>query len=282
MEHTCDIIPNQDLYGLGVRIGVYAQWVAVLIASWQLRDEAVAIQATILSFQTGVMSALLFSTARENLKPPEVIVVLPLAFGGFVTAGLLRPSQTLFGSLVTMHVFGATSGYSLWFWWSGITVFDYDNCTYVTLIFAIVEIRRLRIFGIVVSTITSIFLLAMDLYGAYWVLAAIRHSGLRILIGRAVHMRTGSGSPHTKRWHVWLQRVSCTLSLIYLAVMVEATIYWNKFHGVNSITSVGQIIPFVIGIICLIQVLYAFLTSRAKNEAREDRMFDMSPEALSF
>ncbi|KAI0876303.1 hypothetical protein GGS24DRAFT_452081 [Hypoxylon argillaceum] len=94
---------------------------------------------------------------------------------------------------------------------------------------------------------------------------------MRILMERAANIHISSEPPHTKKWHVWLQRGVCSLSLTYLVVMIEATIRWNKLQGVHSVNSVGQIIPLVVGITCLVQVLYAVTICRAKVKTREER-----------
>jgi hypothetical protein len=46
-------------------------------------------------------------------------------------------------------------------------------------------------------------------------------------------------------------------SLVILAT--ELTIKWNKLRGVNSLSSVGQTIPFIIGVGSLVCVFYVYL-----------------------
>jgi hypothetical protein len=46
------------------------------------------------------------------------------------------------------------------------------------------------------------------------------------------------------------------MTLIYSVVGIELTLYWNSINGVYTINTTGQLIPFVIGLLGLLRVLY--------------------------
>jgi len=46
------------------------------------------------------------------------------------------------------------------------------------------------------------------------------------------------------------------VSLIYPVIGIEMTLHWNHVTGVYSINSVGQLIPFVIGLVGFIKAVY--------------------------
>ena len=63
------------------------------------------------------------------------------------------------------------------------------------------------------------------------------------------------------------------LFLIWLAIEVsstELTIRWNKIQGVNNITSVGQLIPFITGLGLFTNIVYLLLKKYVPLSLGED------------
>jgi hypothetical protein len=46
------------------------------------------------------------------------------------------------------------------------------------------------------------------------------------------------------------------MTLIFSVVGIELTLHWNSISGVYTINSTGQLIPFVIGLLGLLKILY--------------------------
>lgn len=60
----------------------------------------------------------------------------------------------------------------------------------------------------------------------------------------------------------FLRNLQSVFNLIVASTVImatELTIYWNKIDGVNTISSAGQTIPFVIGIGAIVRILYVKL-----------------------
>jgi hypothetical protein len=51
--------------------------------------------------------------------------------------------------------------------------------------------------------------------------------------------------------------------IAYSILSVELTLSWNQFDGVNTVDSVGQLIPLIIGIVSLAGLLYGFTVERS-------------------
>lgn len=64
------------------------------------------------------------------------------------------------------------------------------------------------------------------------------------------------------RWQVWVSTICPVLSMAYLVIMIEITIAWNRIIGANSMDSVGQLLPFIIGIARLGKVVYRTIKER--------------------
>jgi len=76
---------NSDLYGLGIRLGVYLQW----ISSWfvqMLNPNGIMVTHDANSiFVLAVLIAMISATARHDIKPIESYIMLLICFGYFFT-----------------------------------------------------------------------------------------------------------------------------------------------------------------------------------------------------
>ncbi len=269
MEQNCTFPANQDLYGVGVRIGVYSQWIATFLSNMKLLNEASSMQSTTLCFQCAIICAIVLVTARQTLFQPEVLIVLPLCFGGFLAAGITgssnatEPSTNLsaFRLFVILHLFGSLVGYSSWFWWHGIDSLQDSKCTYYTLIFAKVRIHKLRVFGIIVSVLSCLLFFFLEFF---WGGADVGawNGVLKGAAKRFAHVQKILRPSSAARWQGWVSTIYSIFSMVYLVIMIEMTIAWNNILGANSIDSVGQLVPFVIGITGLGNVVYGTVRER--------------------
>ena len=86
-----------------------------------------------------------------------------------------------------------------------------------------------------------------------------------------------SQMPLQKSTKLWaFQAVQNLLLIIILAIQVELTIIWNHVSGLNSLTSVGQLIPFILGVGGLLNVLWS-KWRLLRSGVREGSGLEMSP-----
>ncbi|KAF9894821.1 hypothetical protein FE257_004442 [Aspergillus nanangensis] len=152
--HNCAFDGDEDLYGIGVRVGIYCQWMATLLArTMVIPEETSSAEDTNLCFQVALLSTLLFAITgrKQPVIAPEVLVTLPLCFGGFAIASALSmgfrevgaPSRSLIRLLFSVNLFGLLVGVNMWFWWRGIYLLHDPACTYYTFMFSKVTIDHL-------------------------------------------------------------------------------------------------------------------------------------------
>jgi len=272
MNHAdCTIRAIPDLYGIGFRVGTYCQWVATLLAGAALPDEIGTMHANTICFQCAVLAALVLMTCKGAVQQPEVLVVILLAFGGFLAAQMFeygmagRPAKgtSAVRSFVVLQVFGGLIGYCLWFWWRGVGSLlppAPASCVYYTFAFHRCSVASLRIFGIVMSIVGGVlFVVAEALAVTLPVLRSLR-GGRKVALQHII----SSSSPWLghlwmPRSRIWLQMALSVASISYLVVMVEMTLWWNPIVGANRMDSVGQLLPLVIGATGLLRVLYILL-----------------------
>jgi hypothetical protein len=81
MATTCEISGNSDMYGLGIRIGFYLQWLSSPVAAWFAPDETSSLRTANAFFVTATFIGLIIETALNHLDVAEIYIILLLEFG---------------------------------------------------------------------------------------------------------------------------------------------------------------------------------------------------------
>lgn len=119
---------NSDMYGLGIRLGFYLQWLAgALAALLNIRSDIVAVRSCLFAFTLAVFIAIIVQTTRSpTLTSADIFITLLLCFGYFYSLPfkLLMKNTRVVASLefdALQHMLLlAVSGYKLWFWSTGV------------------------------------------------------------------------------------------------------------------------------------------------------------------
>jgi hypothetical protein len=129
-DDACGFSGNSDLYGLGIRLGVYFQWTSALIIYVWYPEGRKDLAEAYLSFLFALIVAVLVITGRADpTYAAEILILTYIIFGGILTAmsiGVrqhhkLRASRTgALGFITSTFVLAVTSVYCSWFWLRGI------------------------------------------------------------------------------------------------------------------------------------------------------------------
>ncbi|QDS71619.1 hypothetical protein FKW77_007110 [Venturia effusa] len=323
-QTQCGFKGNPDLYGLGIRMGVYFQWASALII-WRWypegRDD---LGAAYLLFLFALLVAVVVITARqEPTHSAEILLLMYIIFGGVYTImmiGLRRSHMqkvirkvkpTLIKPVALSFILSAASIYSSWFWLSGIHHHGFldTNCgtfgflftkvslsnKHVTTFFAALSVFVAILYAIM-SMITAIAIAAFLLVKTPRFIRIIqkfkqqiqkfrqqirkfeqrsqnkfkqqnlataddegatptRHSRIQLRLIR-YQRRSRLRRPLLRRRVFrpeFMMRIIAPatniFSFVYSVIGIEMTLQWNHVTGVYSVNSVGQLIPFVIGLI---------------------------------
>jgi hypothetical protein len=128
----CGFAGNPDIYGLGIRLGMYLQWMSLWIAFTFLPSEKGGLRLTNHIFGFAIFVSLFIFTFRGDcMYVAEVIVILFIFLGGVAsmwnfTHMHLRPSgkytirgqnSPFFGNMITWYFISAPMLlFSCWFW----------------------------------------------------------------------------------------------------------------------------------------------------------------------
>ncbi|KAE9362622.1 hypothetical protein N431DRAFT_144436 [Stipitochalara longipes BDJ] len=202
---TCSFAGNAELYGLGIRIGVYLQWVSGFLANIRNAESVRDMLATNTIFLLALFTALAIITQKESVESIEVAILLQLCFGFLFSVSTtwgLRvrarfTSSTDYGNKVYFPLLGSTirvclasaiCSYNLWFWFRGLDKLSRPNCQPLGLLFAQVNLmRRARVFFQIWAVLMTILfgsatLSEMLLFSWNWACYATMAASITILI----------------------------------------------------------------------------------------------------
>jgi hypothetical protein len=170
-DTVCSIPGNPDIYGLGIRLGLYLLWVATIFTYECFEDEiSNAIDTNLIFFFSISIATFVLSTQSPKPYVEEIYILLILFFGGFWS--LAFPSKfgsfSVFGITVRLYLCAAMASYAIWFWFDGMDSFRQQPCGSQAFLFAKVALfGRARIFFKIASVISLVvpagYMLFMEL-----------------------------------------------------------------------------------------------------------------------
>jgi hypothetical protein len=276
-SEVCGFDGNSDMYGLGIRVGVYVQTAATIIATSHKRKTASDLVKVGGLFQFAALVALIQQTVNnEKLYAVEALVTYLFCFTS-TGVNLAEPidkvqsqnrlEQITLPSLVAMMRQTTLLGldcYQTWFWFTGLDKLERTPCKTETFFLARVDAHgRFRTF----AKIWSVFIMAVVTFSLCFKLRKSIEEKKR----PAGTSTTRSPIPKTKPPYMsgpeflrlklwggltiqddangpWRRVMAGSIGPAIVVLAVELTIRWNNVRGVNNIDSVGQLIPLIIGI----------------------------------
>ncbi|KAK5998386.1 hypothetical protein PT974_00765 [Cladobotryum mycophilum] len=230
---------NSDLYGLGVRAGLYAQWTATLLTTVFEQRDVGTYRVANLIIQVSIFLGLCIES-----KPGQSVI------GALVTQYLLMGSlSSVTGDGVShlSHMSGiarilfylALSSYGCWFWFTGIDEMTTPGCPDIAFFGETSLHGRFRTAGKVAACAGLVICFCA-------LLASIHMTTKRFRNGFA----NAFVRPPKKRPQVEISLVFLSMALIGCSIyLIEHLISVNDIKEVDAkkITSVGQLIPLLAG-----------------------------------
>jgi hypothetical protein len=248
-SQPCPFNGNSDIYGIGVRIGLYAQWVATLLVTLFDPEEEETFRVVNLIIQSSIFLGICQQASYET-NAVEPIITL------FLMCGSLS-SLTGDGIGYFSHVSGvfralfytALSAYCCWFWFVGLDKMTRPGCEEIAF-FGRTSIngwfrslaKALSVFGL----IFSVCLICVSIYA----LTRRFRKGFRAALAR----------PKKQRPQLEIGLLVLSMGLIVFSiVVVEYLIRVNSVTGLSAVESVGQLIPLLIGALECTAILWKVL-----------------------
>lgn len=143
----CGFSGNSDLYGLGIRLGVYLQWITSQIAVYFHLEGSNDLSGAYFIFSAALMIAVFVLTLdQEKSYSVEVVLILYMFFGGFISVrGYRTRSKRKLASSHWRSSLGsasitAMSVYGSWFWIQGESGSRFNRSPCGTIVFLVTKI----------------------------------------------------------------------------------------------------------------------------------------------
>ncbi|KAM0667931.1 hypothetical protein ACQRIT_002783 [Beauveria bassiana] len=267
-QDGCGYDGNSDLYGVGVRVGLYAQWVAMLLSTvFEPRSEA-GLRTTNLIIQLAVFIGLCTesvgatTTSTSGLHPSAAVITQFLLCGSLssVTGDGVGHLRSISG-VARLFFYTALSAYGCWFWFAGIDAMRRRRdgvadgaasapaptlapCTSEVAFFGRTSFDGwFRVLGKILSVLGLVVCVALVAYWVYLLVTRFRPG-----IGRGLAANAHGNNKGRPRIELALLALSAGL-LVLSAMTVEYLIRVNGVQKVGraDLDSVGQLIPLIAG-----------------------------------
>ncbi|KJZ72428.1 hypothetical protein HIM_08231 [Hirsutella minnesotensis 3608] len=286
---TCPVQGNSDLYGLGIRLGLYIQMITVqlsgMLSVYFRVDDHIGQGTIIFVLSTSIVLVRLINasiglasqTDPNGLQgapdpPIEAVEVFPVMTLLMIQLGVCRVSRrNMTAMLIWMiELVGLTALFN-YYWWRGMDLLPRSCPDDKAFFFAKVSIWGwFRSFNKASAVLAAI--------GAF--VAVVSYCGTMIYVCvLAVYtlFRRGrfDGFPWPSEEEEEAERSQAVGTFDLLAnvgaiVYVEVSLKWNGITGVHSLDSPGQFMPFFIALGQLLSVFYCaakyFLQLRVESQ----------------
>ncbi|KAH7121607.1 hypothetical protein EDB81DRAFT_666474 [Dactylonectria macrodidyma] len=218
----CPTIGRPDMYGLGIRIAFYIQWLAAVIIEYFDEDDLPDLRFLGALFSAAATTSLVVQISRDDLEPMDIYITLLLGIGVFFFA-------------MPLHV------------WRAVT-----RCNPNLDPFQLSREQH----GLIYQVSTFILLATNASVGTWYYTSYLPD------LNRSCHQYAfvfGKTDLEDKRTHIRLLHEARTLSGFavfgVLVAAIELSIKWNKIKGISDFTTVGQLLPFFLSAGIFIRVV---------------------------
>ncbi|KAI9925570.1 hypothetical protein MW887_005951 [Aspergillus wentii] len=234
---SCSWKGNADLYGVGVRVGLYAQWVATLVVTLFNTEEEETFRIVNLLVQSSLFLGLC-QQATELTKVIEPVITLFLLCGSLSSLtgdGITHFSHVSGIFRITFYL--ALTSYSCWFWFIGVDRMRNPACDEIAFFGHSLISGWFRSLAKTLSIIGLIACVCLIGISAVAVMRRFRNG-----------FEASFAASRPKRGRVEISLLFFSIGLIIFSIwIIEYLIRVNQVTGLSDFESAGQLIPLLIG-----------------------------------
>ncbi|PFH62988.1 hypothetical protein XA68_10400 [Ophiocordyceps unilateralis] len=289
---ACPVQGNADLYGLGIRIGLYIQMITVqlsgiLSASFSVDDHIgqgtiVFVLSTVIILVRLINASIGNETSTGGDDDPalEAVEIFPVLTLLLVQTGVCRvTSRNRLTMLVWVAELVGLAALYNYFWWRGMDLLPRSCQDDKAFFFARVSIwgwyRSLnKAFGVLAAIGVALTLVTYCGSVIYEVVFCVVRFVLRRTNDGSSSSSSSSGTNSNTAGVK--EKPGLTLGSVDLLANVGAIVYvevslrWNSITGVHSLDSPGQFMPLVIALGQFLSVFYSAAKEMLRRRANDD------------
>ncbi|KAI1808628.1 hypothetical protein F4811DRAFT_559034 [Daldinia bambusicola] len=233
---------DADFYGIGIRLGLYAQSLTTLLVTLFVPEEEAVNRILNLLLQLAIFAGTLLSTSSGTIHAFEVIIVFWLLVGALSSlTGSGVTGTHSFSGICRLLFYIALSAYGCWFFFEGQDAMQDTPCVQIVFFGESSLNGWFRTFGKAASIISLKICI-----------------GLLAWVGITYVKRGGGEKPRRISYRPQTEIMLMILSIAIIALSITSTEYViaaNHLSGVDDIFEVGQVLAFLVGLFQLLNVL---------------------------
>ena len=262
---SCKIIGDPDIYGPGIRISFYLQWVSLMLAIWLAPETTKNIRIS-----TNIVSLALFINV---FRSAHSLVFLEFYLVSWMTIYLLLANMPLTKALLRKSLADVTAMLVLWFMFTCAQVFMYSKGLHVgdrkdCIVWIWAADNKL---GHPYANIYEH--VAMQLVGAilFMVCLVVLVPYLVFMLFYFDTISMGTYEWNSHEWSIFMKIIVTIANVILGSISiatVENTIHRNNIDlsAAPLLESSGQLIALVMGILSLVTVIWTRFNPFEKSE----------------
>lgn len=242
---VCEIDGNADFYGIGVRLGLYAQSLSTLLVTLFVPEEEPLYRILNLLLQLAIMSGLVMLTKANELYAFEAVIAFWLLAGAL--SSLTGDGISAVGSIsgtCRILFYAALSAYGCWFWFGGLDGMQVTPCKQIVFFGETSLDSGFQAFGKFIAILGLATATGMMLWTA----------------ARYINHPRRSKEQQLRRPRTEITLLILSISILCLSIAsTEYVVHANHLRAVGNVSTAGQALAFIIGLFGLINTLLSIL-----------------------
>ncbi|ATY64504.1 hypothetical protein A9K55_004413 [Cordyceps militaris] len=280
-DFTCPVAGQPDLYGLGIRIGIYIQMLAVQLSallSIVLRQDDYLGESVVI-FILAVGSVLVKLIVNKQILAVEAAPMIALLLAQVGVCRSIGQMGIVLGIVYAVEFCGLSALF-VWFWWYGMDVLGHSPCP-DDKVFFFVKVSLwgwFRTMNKVFAVITAlgatmmaiVYISGYSLLAYHYIFYCVQRFRGRITEPVRLTNAHQQANLDDDDLNLNLERAFEITANIGVIVFVEMTLKWNNITNVHSLRDPGQFMPLMIALAQLLAIIYQGVSRFAHLTARND------------
>ncbi|KAM0449494.1 hypothetical protein ACHAO4_007512 [Trichoderma viride] len=296
---SCEDQGRPDMYGLGIRLGIYIQWFSEILVEFFDEADVSDIRLLGLLLSGGIILGLLVAIASQDVQPADVYIVLQLAAGCYIFLIPIYIWNTLsccdpkwdplkWTGEIKMPVYGisnmilliAISAIGIWFFATYIPTKG-RQCEQFGFFFAKIRLDNAAFIVVNIIIYVAIILICVAIalsWTGFWDGQFLIHRRYRRRRSHRTQRERDDQERIARRKRARQEQKDLLRTMRGISNLVvyglhiaaiELTLQWNQFDNINGVNTSAQTIPLLVSLGILLRLIVSHCATRVDGSTDE-------------
>nr|WOD46607.1 hypothetical protein [Trichoderma atroviride] len=296
---SCGHPGRPDMYGLGIRLGIYIQWFGEILVEFFDEADVSDIRLLGLLLSGGIILGLLVAIASRDVQPADIYIVLQLAAGCYIFLIPIYIWNTLsccdpkwdplnWAGEIKMPVYGISnvmlltviSAIGIWFFVTYIPTKG-RQCEQFGFFFAKIKLDNTAFVVVNIAIYVAIILVCVAIalsWMGFWDSQLLVHRRHRRRRSHRTQQERGDQERIARRKRARQEQKDLLRTMRGISNLVvyglhiaaiELTLQWNQFDNTNGVNTSAQTIPLLVSLGILLRLIVSHYATRVDGSTDE-------------